>query len=167
MPVNQGRALSGNYLQAPDLSGLHNGGFHDRDYHNLFVCRNTDNEKTFLEKAMSHFLNTLPQTKLQPLQMSHLKRRDVIVASALTALGVSSYAQTLTKIPGVSAEKVVLAHFGPLSGILAPANKEALSGAQYYFDQTNAKGGAELHLALKSGNFGTDDFFAKAFAMLA
>jgi 3-dehydrotetronate 4-kinase len=28
-------------------------------------------------------------------------------------------------------------------------------------------GGAGVHLALKSGNFGTDDFFAKAFALLA
>jgi 3-dehydrotetronate 4-kinase len=28
-------------------------------------------------------------------------------------------------------------------------------------------GGAPLHLALKSGNFGSDDFFAKAFGMLA
>ncbi len=30
-----------------------------------------------------------------------------------------------------------------------------------------AAGGAGLHLALKSGNFGTDDFFSKAFSMLA
>ena len=29
-----------------------------------------------------------------------------------------------------------------------------------------AAGGAGLHLALKSGNFGTDDFFTKAFAAL-
>jgi uncharacterized protein YgbK (DUF1537 family) len=27
--------------------------------------------------------------------------------------------------------------------------------------------GAGVHLALKSGNFGADDFFAKAFTMLA
>ncbi|HSH91391.1 MAG TPA: 3-oxo-tetronate kinase [Ramlibacter sp.] len=30
-----------------------------------------------------------------------------------------------------------------------------------------AKGGAAVHLALKSGNFGADDFFSKAFGMLA
>jgi uncharacterized protein YgbK (DUF1537 family) len=31
----------------------------------------------------------------------------------------------------------------------------------------NTGTGAPVHLALKSGNFGTDDFFAKAFRMLA
>jgi uncharacterized protein YgbK (DUF1537 family) len=30
-----------------------------------------------------------------------------------------------------------------------------------------AHGGQGLHIALKSGNFGTDDFFTKAFEMLA
>lgn len=38
----------------------------------------------------------------------------------------------------------------------------AASGAS-----SGSTGAAELHLALKSGNFGTDDFFTKAFTMLA
>jgi uncharacterized protein YgbK (DUF1537 family) len=31
----------------------------------------------------------------------------------------------------------------------------------------HAEPGVDMHLALKSGNFGAEDFFAKAFAMLA
>jgi uncharacterized protein YgbK (DUF1537 family) len=37
-------------------------------------------------------------------------------------------------------------------------------GVPWCYAQT--EGGIALHLALKSGNFGADDFFAKAFAML-
>jgi uncharacterized protein YgbK (DUF1537 family) len=32
--------------------------------------------------------------------------------------------------------------------------------------QAEAARGAGLHIALKSGNFGTDDFFGKAFTLL-
>ena len=39
-------------------------------------------------------------------------------------------------------------------------------GVPWCFAQTNAEPSVQLHLALKSGNFGADDFFAKAFAML-
>jgi uncharacterized protein YgbK (DUF1537 family) len=34
------------------------------------------------------------------------------------------------------------------------------------YARTDADRGVPLHVALKSGNFGADDFFAKAFALL-
>ena len=40
-------------------------------------------------------------------------------------------------------------------------------GVPWCHAETDAKPSVSLHLALKSGNFGSDDFFAKAFAMLA
>jgi uncharacterized protein YgbK (DUF1537 family) len=40
-------------------------------------------------------------------------------------------------------------------------------GVPWCHAQAEAAGGQGLHLALKSGNFGTDDFFRKAFAALA
>ena len=40
-------------------------------------------------------------------------------------------------------------------------------GVPWCHAAADAAAGAGLHLALKSGNFGTDDFFTKAFAMLA
>lgn len=39
-------------------------------------------------------------------------------------------------------------------------------GVPWCHARIDAERGAALHLALKSGNFGTEDFFAKAFAML-
>ena len=39
-------------------------------------------------------------------------------------------------------------------------------GVPWCYTQTGTQPSVGLHLALKSGNFGTDDFFAKAFAML-
>lgn len=40
-------------------------------------------------------------------------------------------------------------------------------GVPWCYAQTLSPSGVGLHLALKSGNFGADDFFAKAFSMLA
>ncbi len=40
-------------------------------------------------------------------------------------------------------------------------------GVPWCYAMTDTTPAAGLHLALKSGNFGTDDFFAKAFAVLA
>jgi len=40
-------------------------------------------------------------------------------------------------------------------------------GVPWCFAHASAEPGVELHLALKSGNFGADDFFVKAFAMLS
>ena len=40
-------------------------------------------------------------------------------------------------------------------------------GVPWCHAQADAAGGEGLHLALKSGNFGADDFFARAFALLA
>ena len=40
-------------------------------------------------------------------------------------------------------------------------------GVPWCFAEFRDSRAAPLHLALKSGNFGTDDFFSKAFAMLA
>lgn len=70
-----------------------------------------------------------------------LARRQVLIASALAVSPWQVQSQGLAKVPGVSDTSVVLAHYGPLSGILAPANKEALSGAQYYFERVNTSGG--------------------------
>lgn len=39
-------------------------------------------------------------------------------------------------------------------------------GVPWCYAQSNAAPASGLHLALKSGNFGTDDFFVKAFSML-
>jgi len=39
-------------------------------------------------------------------------------------------------------------------------------GVPWCWARTDAERGAGVHLALKSGNFGADDFFAKAFGML-
>jgi len=36
-------------------------------------------------------------------------------------------------------------------------------GVPWCHARSDAAGGAGLHIALKSGNFGTDDFFSKAF----
>jgi 3-dehydrotetronate 4-kinase len=40
-------------------------------------------------------------------------------------------------------------------------------GVPWCHAQSDAAGDDGLHLALKSGNFGTDDFFSKAFTLLA
>jgi uncharacterized protein YgbK (DUF1537 family) len=40
-------------------------------------------------------------------------------------------------------------------------------GVPWCHAQADAAPGAGLHLTLKSGNFGADDFFSKAFALLA
>jgi uncharacterized protein YgbK (DUF1537 family) len=40
-------------------------------------------------------------------------------------------------------------------------------GVPWCHAQAEAAGGAGLHIALKSGNFGSDDFFARAFTLLA
>jgi uncharacterized protein YgbK (DUF1537 family) len=40
-------------------------------------------------------------------------------------------------------------------------------GVPWCLAETHVARGAPLHLALKSGNFGSDDFFSKALAMLA
>ena len=40
-------------------------------------------------------------------------------------------------------------------------------GVPWCYTQAGGATPAGLHLALKSGNFGTDDFFTKAFARLA
>jgi uncharacterized protein YgbK (DUF1537 family) len=40
-------------------------------------------------------------------------------------------------------------------------------GVPWCYARTDATAAAGVHLALKSGNFGTDDFFSKAFAMLS
>jgi uncharacterized protein YgbK (DUF1537 family) len=40
-------------------------------------------------------------------------------------------------------------------------------GVPWCHGRSPAAGGEGLHLALKSGNFGTDDFFTKAFGQLA
>ncbi len=40
-------------------------------------------------------------------------------------------------------------------------------GVPWCFAESHDNQGAPLHLVLKSGNFGSDDFFSKAFAMLA
>ena len=72
---------------------------------------------------------------------SALRRRDLLIAGTLGSASLLGAAQNLSKIPGVTDTAVVLAHYGPLSGILAPANKEALSGAQHYFEKLNAAGG--------------------------
>jgi uncharacterized protein YgbK (DUF1537 family) len=40
-------------------------------------------------------------------------------------------------------------------------------GVPWCYARTDTQPPVGLHLALKSGNFGADDFFAKAFAMLA
>ncbi len=40
-------------------------------------------------------------------------------------------------------------------------------GVPWCHAQSDAAAGAGLHLTLKSGNFGTDDFFSKAFEQLA
>jgi uncharacterized protein YgbK (DUF1537 family) len=40
-------------------------------------------------------------------------------------------------------------------------------GVPWCHAQSPAAGGAGLHLALKSGNFGSNDFFTKAFGVLA
>ena len=80
--------------------------------------------------------------EVHPMQAAWpISRRKMLMASALTSASFGAMSQGLAKVPGVSDSSVVLAHFGPLSGILAPANKEALSGAQYYFDRINASGG--------------------------
>ena len=39
-------------------------------------------------------------------------------------------------------------------------------GVPWCYAQTDGEPAVALHLALKSGNFGADDFFAKAFMML-
>jgi uncharacterized protein YgbK (DUF1537 family) len=39
-------------------------------------------------------------------------------------------------------------------------------GVPWCFARAEAAGGAGVHLALKSGNFGTTDFFTKAFDLL-
>ncbi|MCC6870143.1 MAG: four-carbon acid sugar kinase family protein [Burkholderiales bacterium] len=40
-------------------------------------------------------------------------------------------------------------------------------GVPWCYARTGGEGGVYVHLALKSGNFGADDFFAKAFRMLS
>jgi branched-chain amino acid transport system substrate-binding protein len=87
--------------------------------------------------------NPIPNTQLTRLSAGSalLRRRDCLLAGACSLASLSSMAQGLAKVPGVSDTSVVLAHFGPLSGILAPANKEALSGAQHYFSKINTAGG--------------------------
>jgi len=40
-------------------------------------------------------------------------------------------------------------------------------GVPWCYARTESDRTVQLHLALKSGNFGADDFFPKAFAMLA
>ena len=40
-------------------------------------------------------------------------------------------------------------------------------GVPWCHAASSTAGGEGLHLALKSGNFGTDDFFGKAFTMLS
>jgi branched-chain amino acid transport system substrate-binding protein len=85
--------------------------------------------------TQQHFANT-PPFAAQPL-----RRRDWLIATAAAGASMDTWAQSTAKIPGVSNESVVLAHYGPLSGILAPANREALSGAQFFFEKLNASGG--------------------------
>jgi hypothetical protein len=51
-----------------------------------------------------------------------IPRRHLILTAALSTLAQSGHAQSLAAIPGVSNDSIRLAHFGPLSGILAPAN---------------------------------------------
>lgn len=70
-----------------------------------------------------------------------LSRRELLIAGTLGSVSMFAGAQDLSKIPGVSDTSVVLAHYGPLSGVLAPANQEALAGAQYFFDKLNSAGG--------------------------
>ena len=70
---------------------------------------------------------------------SHLA--SALVAGVAWAVPLRAWPQGTSKVPGISSDAIVLAHFGPLSGILAPANKEALSGAQYFFSKLNASGG--------------------------
>jgi uncharacterized protein YgbK (DUF1537 family) len=51
------------------------------------------------------------------------------------------------------------------SRTIAPAEAvaQSLEALPWCHAQAEAAGGAGLHIALKSGNFGTDDFFSKAF----
>jgi branched-chain amino acid transport system substrate-binding protein len=78
--------------------------------------------------------------KLFP-EVTSAGRRRFVAACVLASLWPHSSAQVRAPIPGVTPGTLTLAHFGPLSGILAPANAEALSGAQYYFDALNQEGG--------------------------
>jgi uncharacterized protein YgbK (DUF1537 family) len=41
------------------------------------------------------------------------------------------------------------------------------TGVPWCYARADAAGGAGVHLALKSGNFGTDDFFRKAWTLIA
>lgn len=60
--------------------------------------------------------------------------------SWLAAIGLLAVAPQL---PAWAADPVLVHHIGPLSGVLAGSNKEALDGAQLYLSGYNARGGLQ------------------------
>jgi uncharacterized protein YgbK (DUF1537 family) len=81
------------------------------------------------------------------------------VAAGLVELGV----RQLIVAGGETAGACVQALRVPLLRIGAQIDP----GVPWCHAATHGAGGAGLHLALKSGNFGGDDFFTRAFTQLA
>jgi branched-chain amino acid transport system substrate-binding protein len=57
------------------------------------------------------------------------------------ALTLAATGTALAQTAAVTDNRVVIHHIGPLTGVLAGSNKEALDGAKLLFDAVNAKGG--------------------------
>jgi branched-chain amino acid transport system substrate-binding protein len=70
-------------------------------------------------------------------EISMIRHVFFSIASALFA------AQAFAQSYSVTADKIVIHHIGPLTGVLASANAEALAGAELYFNSVNAKGGVK------------------------
>jgi ABC-type branched-subunit amino acid transport system substrate-binding protein len=60
---------------------------------------------------------------------------------AAVALALTAHGAALAQTAAVTDNRVVIHHIGPLTGVLAGSNKEALDGAKLYLDLMNAKGG--------------------------
>jgi uncharacterized protein YgbK (DUF1537 family) len=88
-----------------------------------------------------------------------VERTLAAIARGLVALGVRQLVVAGGETSGacVQALNITQMKIGP----------QIDPGVPWCHAQTNAAPGAGLHLTLKSGNFGADDFFSKAFALLA
>src|SRR5450830_1114438 len=88
-----------------------------------------------------------------------VERTLAAIARGLVALGVRQLVVAGGETSGacVQALNITQMKIGP----------QIDPGVPWCHAQTDAAPGAGLHLTLKSGNFGADDFFSKAFALLA
>ena len=88
-----------------------------------------------------------------------VERTLAAIARGLVALGVRQLVVAGGETSGacVQALNITQMKIGP----------QIDPGVPWCHAQADAAPGADLHLTLKSGNFGADDFFSKAFALLA